>query len=65
MGMTLELIASLYGQVFSSATVTEVAGGGVTIQSAPGRYVAWIRPLDSDGVLVLAHCAPVHVREPG
>lgn len=34
-------MASLYGRIFSSATVAETADGVLTIHSAPGRYIMW------------------------
>lgn len=36
------LTASLYGQLFSSATISHAADGAVIVHSAPGRYVAWL-----------------------
>lgn len=40
--MNLHSLASSYGQLFSSATVSETADGVLVVQSAPGRYVGWI-----------------------
>jgi hypothetical protein len=40
--MNLLSLASAYGQLFSSATVSETADGVWVVQSAPGRYVGWI-----------------------
>lgn len=40
--MKLHSLASAYGQLFSSATVSENADGALVVQSAPGRYAGWI-----------------------
>lgn len=34
--------ASLYGKLFSQASIRETADGALLIQSAPGRYLAWV-----------------------
>ena len=35
-------VASLYGDLFSSASVKELADGSLEITSAPGRYIFWM-----------------------
>jgi len=36
------LVATLSEQIFTSATIAESADGGLTIHSAPGRYIVWV-----------------------
>lgn len=36
------LLAGIYAHLFSTASVAELGDGSLQIQSAPGRYLAWI-----------------------
>ena len=38
----MEWLGELYDRLFSTATVSATADGGLLIRSAPGRYVLWI-----------------------
>jgi hypothetical protein len=35
-------IAGLYGEIFSSASISYMPDGALQISSAPGRYLAWV-----------------------
>ncbi|MGV3662648.1 MAG: hypothetical protein ACO1TE_20865 [Prosthecobacter sp.] len=36
------ILADLYGDIFSTASISETPDGALLIRSAPGRYMAWV-----------------------
>ncbi|HZL99163.1 MAG TPA: hypothetical protein VFD43_02830 [Planctomycetota bacterium] len=38
----MDWLGELYARLLSTATIVETADGGLLVQSAPGRYAAWV-----------------------